>query len=237
MPLNHLLASLKDFTGAVFLHWYVWIAGIALVIDQLWEHFSENPISVWLRHLLDKWPRGKEWIYTHCPPEKRRRQTLICVGIFGFFIAAFQAYDDVRSKLIDMQMTQTSRKIQLSRKMADDLVIRIKAAGPDFVNQFTGDNFISIAFTCGSGAQQFAEDFSQILESAGVRASRLVFCTANTEIETSGLYMTVPDPENLTYTAKEVFRIIRDSLIPIAPHPRKDSELMPQSIGFIYAGE
>ena len=91
----------------------------------------------------------------------------------------------------------------------------------------------------GGGAQQFADDFMQVLEVSGVNAGRLAFCTANTEIETGGLYMTVPDPEHLTDTAKEFFSFIRNSRIPIAQHPIQESELKdrPQSIGFIYAGE
>src|ERR1700730_7104019 len=115
-----LLASIKDFSGAVILNWYVWITGIPLVIDQIWQHFSCSP--VWLRHSLDKWPRGKERISTHWPPEQRRRLTLICLCIVGFFIASFQAYDGVRSKLIET--AHSSKTPSLSRKMADDLAAR-----------------------------------------------------------------------------------------------------------------
>jgi hypothetical protein len=49
----------------------------------------------------------------------------------------------------------------------------------------------------------------------------------------------VPDPEHMTDTAKKFFKLIKDSLIPIALHPVQDPELKdrPQSIGFIYVGK
>lgn len=166
LPDLTLLARLLEFAEEVILNWYVWIAGVPLVIDQIWEHFSRGRLPAWPQHLLNKWPRGKEWISTHWPPEQRRRLTLIWLCIFGFFIASFQAYDGVKSKLVAIQTTQSSKTIQLSRKMSDDLAARIKAAGPDFVNRL---NVITIAFTCGSGAQQFADDFMQVLQSSGVK--------------------------------------------------------------------
>ncbi|WP_159727516.1 hypothetical protein [Methylosinus sp. Ce-a6] len=145
------------------------------------------------------------------------------VVAIALFLACFNAWRELNDKVIDLLKSQVPFSL-LTRKMADDLSVRIKVEGNEF-RELVNSGHITLAFTCDSVARSFVDDLLQLLQSAKLYADRLVACSDRIAERRSGLYMVVPDVGHLKEEQKKLLKLMLDSSIPIYPTPIYEQSL------------
>lgn len=95
-------------------------------------------------------PDGWKKLDARWPPSKRK-PVEIAVMLLGVFLAGFFSWKDEHDKVISLQSMQKPTNI-ITRKMADDLRVRVEASGKNFSDNIKEYGII-IAFTCDSYAR------------------------------------------------------------------------------------